>query len=89
MKGASHVCWRIVGQPEVGRKRGSRDVTCHFKPMQRKFAFMLGASPPMNPFFYSEEAGAKGLLGCTLGVRHEVKGVVPFAEKSLYGTVGC
>ena len=31
----------------------------------------------------------KGDLGCTLGVRHEVKGVVPFAEKSLYGTVGC
>src|ERR1035437_9930787 len=27
---------------------------------QLKLALMLGA-PPMNPFFYSEEAGAKGL----------------------------
>ena len=35
------------------------------------------------------DAGEDKLLGCTLGVRHEVKGVVPFAEKSLYGTVGC
>lgn len=35
----------------------------------------------MNPFFYSEEAGAKGLLGCTLGVRHEVKGVIAVRRK--------
>ena len=32
----------------------------HFKPKQLKLALMLGA-PPRNPFFYSEEAGAKGL----------------------------
>ena len=28
----------------------------------------------MSPFFYKEEAGAK--VECTLGLRHEVKGVV-------------
>ena len=30
----------------------------------------------MIPIFYIKEAGAKGLLECTLGVRREVKGVV-------------
>jgi hypothetical protein len=28
----------------------------------------------MNPFFYSEEAGAKGLLECTPKVRQAIKG---------------
>jgi hypothetical protein len=30
----------------------------------------------MELLLYIEEAGAKGLLECTLGLRHEVKGVV-------------
>jgi hypothetical protein len=41
-------------------ERGSQKLACHFKPKQLKLALVLGA-PPMDPFFYSEEAGAKGL----------------------------
>ena len=53
---------RLSAEPEIdsGRKRSSRKLACHLKPNQLKLALMLGA-PPMNPFFYSEEAGAKGL----------------------------
>jgi hypothetical protein len=51
---------RIAGKPEVIQKRGSRKLAYQFKPKQLKLALMLGAHP-MNPFFYSEEAGAKGL----------------------------
>ena len=60
------MCVRKPGQFVVGRqtgswrKRGSRKLACHFNPKQLKLAPMLEA-PPMNPFFYSEEAGAKGL----------------------------
>lgn len=31
----------------------------------------------------------KSCVECMLGLRHEVKGVLPFAAKSLYGSVGC
>ena len=66
---------RLSAEPEIdsGRKRSSRKLACHLKPNQLKLALMLGA-PPMNPFFYSEEAGAKGLLECTPKVRQAIKG---------------
>jgi hypothetical protein len=47
-----------IGQKPACTK-ASRKLACHFKPKQLKLALMLGA-PPMNPFFYGEEAGAKG-----------------------------
>jgi hypothetical protein len=50
----------MVGQPDSWLERGSQTLACHFKPKQLKLALCVG-SAPMNPFFYSEEAGAKGL----------------------------
>ena len=52
--------WMVCRPTGSWPERGSQKLACHFKPKQLKLALALGA-PPMNPFFYSEGAGAMGL----------------------------